>query len=138
MSASVKGALSAYGALFASLTTLFCCALPALLVLLGFGLTSVLAFFVAIPGWQEFGAYDLWLFPVSGALLALGFYLAYFRGSLPGEACAIPAGGGETACDVSVSYNRWILWFSLVLFVIALVMTLWGIDWMKAQGYFDR
>ena len=80
MSASVKGVLSAYGALFASLTTLFCCALPALLVLLGFGLTSVLAFFAAIPGWQEFGAYDLWLFPVSGALLALGFYLFFTTG----------------------------------------------------------
>lgn len=85
----MKGILSVYPALFASLTTLFCCALPALLVLLGFGLTSVLAFFAAIPGWQEFGAYDLWLFPVSGALLALGFYLAYFRRSIPGEACAI-------------------------------------------------
>ena len=76
--------------------------------------------------------------PGERGLLALGFYRAYFRGSLPGEVCAIPAGGGETACDVSVRYNRWILWLSLFLFVIALVMTFWGIDWMKARGYFDR
>ena len=102
----MKEILSAYAALFASLATLFCCALPALLVLLGFGLTSVLTVFAAIPGWQEFGAYDLWLFPVSGALLALGFYFSYFRDSLPGEACAIPTGSGETACGVSVRYNR--------------------------------
>ncbi len=134
----LKGIVSAYAALFASLATLFCCALPAFLVLLGFGLTSVLAFFVAIPGWQEFGAYDLWLFPVSGALLALGFYFAYFRGPLPGEACPIPTGGGETACNVSVRFNRSILWLSLVLFLVALVMNFWGIDWMKARGYFDR
>ncbi len=42
-SASVKEVFAAYGALFASVATLFCCALPALLVLLGFGLTSVLS-----------------------------------------------------------------------------------------------
>ncbi len=138
MAATAKGILSAYAALFASLATLFCCALPALLVLLGFGLTGVLAFFTAIPGWQEFGAYDLWLFPVSGALLALGFYLAYFRGPLSAEECAIPTDGGETACSASVRYNRWILWFSLFLFLVALLMTFWGIDWMKARGYFDR
>ena len=55
----VKEILSAYAALFVSLTTLFCCALPALLVLLGFGLTSVLTFFTAIPGWESVGAYDI-------------------------------------------------------------------------------
>jgi hypothetical protein len=77
--APVKEVFTAYAALFTSLATLFCCALPSLLVLLGFGLTGVLTFFTAIPGWQGFGKYDLWLFPVGGILLAVGFYLAYFR-----------------------------------------------------------
>ncbi|MDE3166901.1 MAG: hypothetical protein KGN36_13935, partial [Acidobacteriota bacterium] len=70
---SLKEILVAYGALFASLATLFCCALPALLVLLGFGLTTVQVFFTSIPGWQGFGQYDIWLLPLSGALLAVGF-----------------------------------------------------------------
>ena len=37
--------VSAYAALFSSVTTLFCCALPAFLVLLGFGLTQRSHFF---------------------------------------------------------------------------------------------
>jgi hypothetical protein len=138
MAATVRGILSAYAAFFASLASLFRCALPALLVFLGFGLTGVLAFFAAIPGWEEFGAYELWLFPVSGALLALGFYFAYFRVPLPAEDCPVPRQGGETACAASVRYNRWILWLSLFLCIVALLMTFWGIDWMKARVYFNR
>jgi hypothetical protein len=64
---STREAISTYLSLFASLATLFCCALPALLVLVGLSLTSVLTFFTAIPGWQNFGAYDIWLFPLCGA-----------------------------------------------------------------------
>lgn len=136
---SVKEALSAYAALFASLTTLVCCALPALLVLLGFGLTSVLTFFTAIPGWQDFGAYDIWLFPLSGGLLAVGFYFAYARQGLSrSEVCEIPAGGRESACSTATRWNRRILWLSLFLFTLALVMNFWGIGWMRAHGYFDH
>lgn len=58
--------VSVYAALFASLTTLVCCALPALLVLLGFGLVGVLTFFTAIPGWESFGVYETGYFAVPG------------------------------------------------------------------------
>ncbi len=136
---SIREFLSAYAALFASLATLFCCALPALLVLLGFGLTSVLTFFTAIPGWENFGAYDIWLFPLSGALLAVGFYFAHARQNLSqGEVCEIPAGGRESACSTATRWNRRILWLSLFLFTLAVVMNFWGIGWMKAHGYFDH
>lgn len=135
---AVKEILTAYASLFASLATLFCCALPALLVLLGFGLTSVLTFFTAIPGWQNFGAYDIWLFPLSGVLLAVGFYFAYFRRPAEGEVCEIPAGGRESACSTATRWNRRMLWFSLSLYSLALVMNFWGIGWMKAHGYFNR
>lgn len=135
----VREILSTYTALFASLATLFCCALPALLVLLGFGLTSVLTFFTAIPGWENFGAYDIWLFPLSGALLAVGFYFAFFRqGPSQGEVCEIPAGGRESACSTATRWNRRILWLSLCLFILAAVMNFWGIGWMKAHGYFNH
>lgn len=131
--------LTAYGALFTSLGTLFCCALPALLVLLGFGLTGVLTFFSAIPGWEKFGAYDVWLFPLSGIFLGAGFFFAYFRASsLPGEMCKIPGGGRENACSTATRWNRRILWLSLALYLLAVVMNFWGIDWMKAHGYFNR
>ena len=133
---SIFEIFSAYGSLFASFTTLFCCALPALLVLLGFGLTGVLTFFTAIPGWEQVGVYDLWLFGVSGIFLAAGFYFAYFQPQQE-EACEIPA-GGESACSQTTRWNRRILWLSLFLFVLALVMNFWGIGWMKAHGYFNR
>lgn len=136
---SLKEVFASYAALFASVATLFCCALPSLLVLLGFGLTTVVTFFAAIPGWQNFGIYEIWLFPLSGILLALGFYFAYFgQSSAQGEICEIPEGGGESACSTATRWNRRILWFSLLLFLLALVMNWWGIGWMRSHGYFNR
>jgi hypothetical protein len=136
---SAREIFSVYAALFASLATLFCCALPALLVLLGFGLTSVLTFFTAIPGWENFGAYNIWLFPLGGVLLAVSFYFAYFRqGPSQGEVCEIPAGGRESACSTARRWNRRILWLSLFLYSLALVVDVWGIGWMKAHGYFNH
>lgn len=135
---SVCEAFSAYLSLFTSLATLFCCALPALLVLLGLSMTSVLTFFTAVPGWQNFGAYDMWLFPQCAALLALGFYLVYSRRIAPAEACEIPPSGRESACSTAARWNRRILWLSLILYVLALVMNLWGIGWMRVQGYFNH
>ena len=135
---TAKEIFSTYAALFTSLATLFCCALPALLVLLGLSLTGVLTFFTSIPGWRSFGQYDVWLFPICGALLAVGFYFAYFRQSTQGEACEIPPGGGESACSTATRWNRRILWFSLVLFTLALLMNFWGIGWMRAHGYFSH
>lgn len=130
---------SAYGALFASFSTLVCCALPALLVLFGFGLTSVLAFLAAIPGWQGLGAYNMWLFSISGAVLAVGFYFSYFRpGTTDGQSCEIPEGGRTTACSTATVWNRRILWFSLFLLTVALITDFWGIGWMKSHGYFDQ
>jgi mercuric ion transport protein len=131
--------LSAYAGLFTSFATLFCCALPALLVLLGLSVTTVDVFFTAIPGRQDFGAYELWLFPLSGILLAIGFYFAYFRrGSSQGEVCEIPAEGHESACSTATRWNRRILWLSLFLYGLALAMNFWGITWMRTHGYFNR
>jgi hypothetical protein len=136
---TAKDVIAAYAARFAGLATLFCCALPALLVLVGFGLTGVLTFFTAIPGWQNFGAYDIWLFPLAGILLALGFYLAYrHRSVAQGEACEVPPGGREAACSTANRWNRRILWLSVSLYGIALVMNLWGIGWMRAHGFFSH
>ena len=135
----VREILSAYAGLFSSFATLFCCALPALLVLFGLSVTSTLVFFTAIPGWQNVGEYELWLFLVSGTLLALGFYFAYFRqGPSQGEVCEIPVGGHESACSTATRWNRRILWLSLFLYSLALVVNVWGITWMRAHGYFNR
>lgn len=136
---SAREAIAAYLTLFTSLATLFCCALPALLVLLGLSLTSALSFFTAIPGWQSFGAYDIWLFPLCGVLLAVGFYFAYFRQPrTQGETCEVPADGHESACSTATRWNRRILWLSVALYSLALLMNFWGIGWMKVHGYFNH
>jgi mercuric ion transport protein len=131
---------TAYLSLFASLGTLFCCALPALLVLIGFSLSGVLTFFTAIPGWQNFGQYDKLLFPLCGVLLASGFYFAYFqRSATAAETCEVPTTGGESACSTATRWNRRILWLSLFLFIVALVMVPGhGIIWMRSHGYFNH
>jgi hypothetical protein len=134
-----KEILSAYAALFASVSTLVCCALPALLVLVGFGLTSVLTFFTAIPGWQKVALYTPWLFLGGAILLATGFYFSYFHRSQPGgEVCEIPVGSKESACSTVTRWNRRILWLSLLLYGMAIGMDTWGIGWMRAHGYFNR
>jgi hypothetical protein len=130
--------VSAYLSLFTSLATVFCCALPAFLVLVGFGFTSVLAFFTAIPGWQKFGQHENWYYLLSGVLLAVGFYFAYFRRSTAVEVCEIPAGGSVSACSTASRWNRRILWFSLFLYILAVVMNFWGIGWMRTHGYFSH
>lgn len=134
-----KEIVSAYAALFASVGTLFCCALPALLVLLGFGLTSVLTFFTAVPGWQRLAVYAPWWFLGGALLLGTGFYFSYFHGPQPeSEVCEIPVGSTESACSTATRWNRRILWLSLFLYSLAAAMDFLGIGWMKAHGYFNR
>lgn len=135
----LREAAAAYLSLFASLATLFCCALPALLVLFGLSLTSVLTFFTAIPGWQNFGRYTMWLFPLCGVLLAMGFYFAYFRqGGAAAGACEIQSTCRESTCSTTTRWNRRILWVSTSLYTVALVMDFWGIGWMRTHGFFDH
>lgn len=135
---SAKQVFSAYAALFASVGTLICCALPALLVLVGFGLTGVLAFFSAVPGWQSLALYTPWLFVGGAVLLAAGFYFGYARPGQQGEICELPAGSPESACSTATRWNRRILWLSLFLYSLAALMDFWGIGWMKVHGYFNR
>ncbi|MBI4468741.1 MAG: hypothetical protein HY650_05390 [Acidobacteria bacterium] len=136
---SVREVVTAYAGLFTSFATLVCCALPALLVLLGFGLTSVLTFFTTIPGWEDLATYTAWLFLAGGILLAAGFYFAYaLQRPSEGEVCEVPDAGRESACSTATRWNRRILWLSLLLYSLALVVDMWGIGWMQTRGYFNR
>lgn len=64
--------------LFGALSTLLCCALPALLVTLGMG--AVVAGLISAAPWLIWlSAHKLWLFAVSGALLLLSAGL-FWRG----------------------------------------------------------
>ncbi len=98
--------------LFASSTTLICCALPILLVSLGLGAVSA-ALFANLPVLMSLAQYKAWMFGVIGGVLALTAWLL-FR---PGRAC--PA-DPELAdhCEKIRRWNIRFYWVSVVVWVI--------------------
>jgi len=68
--------LVSFLSLFTSLGTLFCCALPSLLVLLGLGAT-VASFLSSAPWLVSLSRHKLWVFALSGLLIAGNFYYVY-------------------------------------------------------------
>jgi hypothetical protein len=68
--------------LFASTSTLLCCALPALLVTLGLG-ASLAGFVSAAPWLVALSKYKAWLFAGSGLLLLGAGWLTWRARSLP-------------------------------------------------------
>ena len=68
--------------LLTSTSTLLCCALPALLVTLGFG-ASLAGLISVIPWLTVVSAYKGWLFTLSGSLLVIAFILQWQARRLP-------------------------------------------------------
>lgn len=92
--------------LFASSTTLICCALPILLVTLGLGAVSA-SLFANLPFLVTLAQYKAWMFAASGAVLALTAWLLY----RPGRACPIDP---ELAaqCERAHRWNLRLFWVS--------------------------
>ena len=64
--------------LFTALPTLTCCALPLLLVSLGFG-SVVAAMFSTIPGLALLAENKIWMFVISGLLIVGASYMVFIR-----------------------------------------------------------
>jgi len=77
------GALATTGAVFTAVLSSACCWLPLLLIFFGVSAAGVSGFFKATR---------FWFLGATGVLLALGFYLMYFRKEkcAPDSACAAP------------------------------------------------
>lgn len=103
--------------LFASGGTLICCALPIILVTLGFGAT-VAAFTSSFPLLITIAQHKAWVFAGSGAMLLLSGWLMY----RPGRACPADPELGRL-CDRTQVWNGRIYWSSVVL---------WGIGFFAA------
>jgi magnesium-transporting ATPase (P-type) len=113
----IKQAGLAWLTLFASTGTFVCCALPMALVTLGMGAT-VAALTSGFPLLVTLSQHKLWIFAISGALLALSGWLL-FR---PGRSCpADPALG--RLCDRAQMWNRRVYWASVAV---------WGIGFFAA------
>src|SRR3954447_10778760 len=95
-----RGALLNYLSLFTSFGTLFCCALPSLLVLLGLGAT-VASFLSAVPWLVTLSRHKHWVFAASGLLIGGNLLYVY------GLARACPTDAPE-ACDSASRFSRMI------------------------------
>ena len=112
--------------LFASSTTLICCALPILLVSLGLGAVSA-ALFANLPVLMSLAKYKAWMFGATGGLLALTAWLL-FR---PGRACSADPELADH-CEKIRRWNIRFYWASVAVWLIgfgtaylALLIYLW-------------
>ena len=104
-------------ALFTSTGTLICCALPITLVTLGMGAT-VAALTSNFPFLVTLSQHKIWIFVISGVLLALSGWLMY----RPGRTCPTDPQLGQL-CNRTQVWNRRVYWTSLII---------WGIGFFAA------
>ncbi len=98
--------------LFTSTTTLICCALPILLVSVGFGAVSA-AMFSNLPFLVDLAHHKGWLFAGSGAMLALAGWALY----RPGRTC--PTDPELAAkCEAADRWNKRLLIASGIVWVV--------------------
>src|SRR2546421_5430951 len=109
--AAARPALFNYLSLFTSLSTLLCCALPSLLVLLGLGATvaSALSF---LPFLVTLSHYKKWVFAVCGVLIALSFAQSYALSPRMKDSACSP--DNPEACNTAGRFSRIVLWISAV------------------------
>lgn len=108
----MKG-LSSWFSLFASTGTLFCCALPSLLVALGMGATMA-GLVTTFPQIVWLSQYKLYVFTASGMMMTLAAYFTY-RARF--EPCPIDR-NLALACERSRRWSQIILMVSAVIWVI--------------------
>jgi mercuric ion transport protein len=103
-----------YFSLFTSLSTLLCCALPSLLVLLGLGATVASAL-STLPWLVTLSHHKVWTFSISGLLIALSFLNTYYLAPRFRRACA--ADDPNACADVS-KMSRVLLWVSAGIYAL--------------------
>ena len=103
----------AFLSLFTSASTLVCCALPALFVVLGFG-AAFAGIVGAVPGLIWLSENKLWLFFVGGVLLVAGGVLQWKART---EACPIDPALGE-ACATTRDWSKIMYQFSVGTYLV--------------------
>ena len=112
---SRRASLLNYFSLFTSLSTLLCCALPSVLVLLGLGATVASLLSVA-PWLVTLSRHKIWTFSISGTLIALSFIVTYAIAPRLQAANECDA-NDPAACGQASRMSRWLLWFSAAIWV---------------------
>ncbi|MCU1320831.1 MAG: hypothetical protein JWM43_480 [Acidobacteriaceae bacterium] len=108
-----RAALLNYFSLFSSFSTLICCALPSVLVLLGMG-TAVASLLSAAPWLVSLSRHKIWTFSVAGILIAASFVMTYVVAPRlqRGEVCAAD---DPTTCGEVSKLSRVVLWSSALI-----------------------
>ena len=108
-----RAALFNYFSLFSSFSTLICCALPSVLVLLGMG-TAVASLLSAAPWLVSLSRHKIWTFSIAGTLIAVSFVMTYIVSPRlqRGDACAAE---GPTTCGEVSKLSRAVLWGSALI-----------------------
>ena len=111
---SRRSALLSYVSLFTSVSTLLCCGLPSLLVLLGLG-ASVASLLSFVPWLVTLSRHKGWTFSISGALIALSFVNMYFivPRLKPDDVCYAD---DPTACLRASRVSKVLLWGSAFIY----------------------
>ncbi len=100
-------------ALFTSVGTLVCCALPALFVTLGAG--AVLAGLVSSAPWLvALSKYKAWTFSVSGVMILLAGFMRWKSRNAP---CPVDPKQAK-ACMRLRKVSQWIYWLSVTIWSI--------------------
>ena len=113
--AAARPALFNYLSLFTSLSTLLCCALPSLLVLLGLGATvaSALSF---LPFLVTLSHHKKWVFALSGVLIASSFVQTYaVSPRMKKSSCPLD---DSEACNTASRLSSIMLWISAVIYAV--------------------
>jgi mercuric ion transport protein len=108
-----RAALLNYFSLFSSFSTLICCALPSVLILLGLG-TTVASLLSAAPWLVSLSRHKVWTFSIAGTLIAASFVMTYVIAPRlqDGEVCAAD---DPTTCGGVSRLSRVILWGSTLI-----------------------
>jgi len=108
-----RATLLNYFSLFGSLSTLICCALPSVLVLLGMG-TAVASLLSAAPWLVGFSHHKTWTFSIAGTLIAASFAVTYVVAPRlrTGEVCDA---NDPTTCGEVSKLSRAVLWLSALI-----------------------
>ena len=108
-----RAALLNYFSIFSSFSTLICCALPSVLVLLGMG-SAVASLLSAAPWLVSLSRHKIWIFCIAGVLIAGSFLVTYAIAPRlrEGEACVA---NDPTACGEASKFSRMLLWGSAVI-----------------------
>lgn len=109
-----RAALLNYFSLFSSFSTLICCALPSVLVLLGMG-TAVASLLSAAPWLVSLSRHKVWTFSIAGTLIACSFFMTYVIAPRlrDGETCEA---NDPTTCGEVSKLSRGLLWGSALVY----------------------